>query len=68
MNLTVSALGELEIPIPPRNKLDILVAALDAAERAHVAGGEVAARRHDIVRNIIVQMMDDKYSESGVSI
>lgn len=57
MNITVSALGELEIPLPDPDRQAALIAALQSAELACTAGIETAQLRRDVARDIIIRQM-----------
>ena len=57
MNVTVTALGEIEIPLPPLDQQARLVATLSMAIQAYTNGIEAAERRRIITQDIIVRKM-----------
>lgn len=65
MNVTVTALGEIEIPIPPITQQATLVATLNQADRAYTTSIEAARRRRILSQDIIVRKMRGEPSHAG---
>ena len=57
MNITVSALGEIEVPLPSFDHQAVLVATLQSAELVYASGIEAAQRRRALAQDIIIRKM-----------
>ena len=57
MNLTVTSLQVISVPVPPKDEQLKLVAMLEAADEAHHAATEAARLRRRLVREIVVKGM-----------
>ena len=57
MNVTVRALANLRIPVPPRHTQERIARMLEAADTAYDAAVHAAERRHSIANEIVLQAM-----------
>lgn len=67
LNITVSALGEVEVPLPPLDEQGPLVETLGMSDRAYFAGLEAAERRRRVSQDIIIRKMRGDHGRVGVS-
>lgn len=65
MNVTVAALGEIDIPVPPLDQQAELAATLQSADRAYASGIEAARRRWVLAHDIIIRQMRGQQHRVG---
>lgn len=68
MNITVSALGEIEVPLPSFDHQAVLVATLESAQHVYAAGIEAAQRRRALAQDIVIRKMRGEHRRAGASL